>query len=241
MWADHVPEFVTRGYRVVTYSRRNHFPNDVSSGGAQDLAADLHGEDLAALIRAMQLPPVHVVAHSAGAHAALFLAVRHPSLVRSLSVVEPPAGGLLASVANGAVIQKTFAERLAPARQAFLTGDVDAGLRLFADAVGGSGTYDRRSDAERRMMRDNADAHIADSRSTRPRPQFTCEMAKSIIAPALLLRGERSPEFFGVMLNELARCLPQNVMVNIPESAHSVPAENPQAFRAAVLAFIERR
>ena len=48
-------------------------------------------------------------------------------------------------------------------------------------------------------------------------------------------------EFVGVMLNELARCLPQNVMVNIPESAHSVPAENPQAFRAAVLAFIERR
>src|ERR1700754_3430865 len=40
MWAEHLPKFAGR-YRAIAYSRRNHFPNDVSLAGLPDAAADV--------------------------------------------------------------------------------------------------------------------------------------------------------------------------------------------------------
>src|SRR6187200_3233644 len=57
MWAAHLPKFAGR-YRAIAYSRRNHFPNDVSLDGLPDAAADTHGEDLAAFVRALGLSRV---------------------------------------------------------------------------------------------------------------------------------------------------------------------------------------
>ena len=65
MWAEHLSKFAGR-YRAIAYSRRNHFPNSVSPEGMPDSAADAHGEDLAAFVRALGLSKVRIVALSAG-------------------------------------------------------------------------------------------------------------------------------------------------------------------------------
>lgn len=239
MWKTHLGVFAKR-YRVIAYSRRNHFPNAVSGEGTPDVAADIHGEDLAALVKALGLSRVHVVAHSAGAHTALFFAANHPELVRTLVVNEPNATGLLKTAPDGAEIMKEFGGRFAPAREAFRKGDLEGGLRLFADAVGGPGTYDRRSEEERRMMSDNALAHVADATTSRPRPDFTCEMAQRITAPTLLLNGARSPAFFHRIVDELEHCLAKRERITIPGASHNVPGENPQGYDEAVLAFLAK-
>ena len=238
-WTSHVEVFSKR-YRAIAYSRRNHFPTDVSPDGVQDLAADLHGDDMAALVGALGLSKAHVVAHSSGAHAALFFAAENGALLRSLTLVEPPAAGLLVGIDNGTQVQKEFGERFAPAREAFRKRDLEGGLRLFADAVGGAGTYEGRSDFDKKMMMDNVDSHIADAMSPRSRPQFTCVMVGNINTPVLLLRGERSPDFFAVILRELARCLPHSQTNVVNDSSHTVPGENPEGFRKAVLSFLEK-
>jgi non-heme chloroperoxidase len=238
-WKSHLDAFSKR-YRAIAYSRRNHFPTDVSPDGTQDLAADVHGDDLAGLVEALGLSKVHVVAHSSGAHSALFFATKHPALLRSLTVVEPPAAGILLGIDNGPSILKEFGERFAPARDAFRKRDLENGLRLFADAVGGPGTYERRSEFDKKMMMDNVDSHIADAISSRPRPQFTCAMAGAIKVPALLIRGGRSPEFFGAILTGLARCLPDAQVIVVQDASHTVPGENPEGFQAAVLPFLAK-
>jgi hypothetical protein len=62
-------------------------------------------------------------------------------------------------------------------------GDLDLGMRLFADTVRRPGTFDRRSPAARQMMRGNVLAHVADAITTRPvpseRPQ---EFASAVLA-----------------------------------------------------------
>jgi pimeloyl-ACP methyl ester carboxylesterase len=63
-------------------------------------------------------------------------------------------------------------------------------------------------------------------------------MAKRISAPTLVTNGERSPEFFHRIVDELERCLPQRTRVTIPGSSHTVPGEAPHAYDEAVLAFI---
>ena len=236
LWERHLPVFSKR-YRVIAYSRRNHFPNSTSNDGLPDGAADAHGEDLAAFLTALGVKQAHIVAHSSGAHAALFFASNHPEMVRTLVINEPPASALIAGTPAGADTLKAWGARFAPSQEALRQGDIDAGLRLFADAVGGPGTYDRRSDDERKMMRDNAPPHVADAKSTR-RPAFTCEMARRISAPTLVTNGERSPEFFHRIVDELERCLPNRTRVFIPGASHTVPSENPHAYDEAVLAFI---
>ncbi|RXH20185.1 alpha/beta fold hydrolase [Bradyrhizobium guangzhouense] len=236
-WNSHLAVFA-KTHRVIAYSRQNHFPNATSKDGLPDGAADLHGEDLAALLAALGITSAHIVAHSSGAHAALFFAANHPEAVRTLVINEPPAAALLAGVPGGDDVLKQWGARFAPARQAFEKDDLNAGLRLFAEAIGGPGTYDRRSESERKMMADNALSAVADAITTRPRPVFTCDMAKRISAPTLVTNGDRSPEFFHRIVNELVRCLPRRTRVEIAGSSHTVPGEAPQAYDEAVLSFI---
>jgi non-heme chloroperoxidase len=239
MWAEHLPKFAGR-YRAIAYSRRNHFPNSASPEGLPDGAADAHGEDLAAFVRALGFSKVRIVAHSAGAHAALFFAARNPDMIVSLALNEPPATGLLAGAPGAADILKEWGAGQAPAREAFKAGDTAAAIPLFVNAVGGPGAFERRSDADKQMNRDNAASAQADAITARPRPVFTCEMAKAISAPVLLSNGERSPKFFYLITDQLANCLPNRERVVVAGSSHTVPSENPEAWRQGVLAFLGR-
>ncbi len=103
MWAGHLPRFADR-YRAIAYSRRNNYPNEVSPDGMPDSAADAHGEDLAAFVRALGLKKVRIVGHSSGAHAALFFAASNPEMVVSLVLNEPPATGILIGAPGGAEV-----------------------------------------------------------------------------------------------------------------------------------------
>jgi pimeloyl-ACP methyl ester carboxylesterase len=222
----------------IAYSRRNNFPNDVNPEGMPDGAADAHGEDLGALVRALGLSKVRIVAHSSGAYAALFFAALHPDMVISLALNEPPAAGLLICVPNSADMLKEWASNMAPATEAFKGGDTQRGVPLFVNGVGGPGTYERRSDADKKMNLDNVASSQADATTKRPRPVFTCEMAKAIIAPTLLSHGERSPKFFYLIMDQLESCLPNRERIVIAGSSHTVPAENPDAYNQAVLTFL---
>ncbi|TYO64336.1 alpha/beta hydrolase [Bradyrhizobium hipponense] len=97
MWSEQLPKFGAQ-YRAIAYSRRNNYPNKRSPEGMPDGAADVHGEDLAALVRALGYSKARIVAHSSGAHAALFFAATHPDMVVSLALNEPPATGMLNGV-----------------------------------------------------------------------------------------------------------------------------------------------
>ena len=67
---------------------------------------------------------------------------------------------------------------------------------------------------------------------------FTCDMAKRISAPTLVTNGERSPEIFHRVVDELERCLPQRTRVIVPGASHTVPGEAPDTYDKAILAFI---
>jgi non-heme chloroperoxidase len=239
MWLKHLPKFAGL-YHAIAYSRRNSYPNETSPDGMPDGAADVHGEDLAAFVHALGLSKVRIVAHSSGAHAALFFATSHPDMVVSLALNEPPAAGMLVGSENGAETLKEFAIKLAPAREALKVGDTKNGIPLFVDGVGGSGAYDRRSAADKNMNSDNAASYLADATTKRPRAAFTCDMAKAIAAPVLLSNGERSQNFFFRINDQLEACLPNSERIVIAVSSHTVPSENPDAYDQAVLTFLAK-
>ena len=136
---------------------------------------------------------------------------------------------------------KEWGSNQAPAREAVKAGDINAAIPLFVDAVGGPGAYARRPDADKKMNLDNVASFHADATTKRPRPVFTCDMAKAITAPTLLSSGERSPKFFYFIMDQLEGCLPNRERIVIAGSSHTVPSESPDAYDQAVLGFFGRR
>ena len=239
LWLPHLKALSTH-YRVIAYSRRNHYPGAVSPEGWPDTAADLHADDLARLVNALRLDRVHVVAHSSGAHAALFFASAHPELVQSLAVNEPPASGLLSGSPERLEVARAFGEKLVPSRDAFRAGDLASGVRLFTDAVSGPGALESRSRNVREMMMANAVAHQSDAITIRPRPVFTCDMARKITVPTLISNGDRSPGFFHAVTDRLARCIPNNERATF-HASHTVPLEDQRAYDRTIVSWLERQ
>ena len=93
-------EAFSKGYRLISYSRRYHYPNEWPKD-ATDFSVTLHARDLAAFIKALNLPPVHLVGHSYGAFIAFLVARDHPEVIRSLTLGEPPVMPLLKTTLEG--------------------------------------------------------------------------------------------------------------------------------------------
>ncbi len=236
-WWGQIGPLSTR-YHVIAYSRRYHYPNEWVGDGS-DYSAALHADDLSALIRSLRLGRVHVVAASFGAYTALVFAVRHPELVRTLVLGEPPLLPWLRWSPEGRRLLDTFlAEVWEPAKRAFRRWDLAEGVKLFVDGVLGPGAFDRLSSTARQMLLDNAREMQAEAMAAEYFTPLSCEDVGLITAPVLLLTGERSPKLFHKITDELERCVAHVERAVIKGASHGMHGDNPQVYTQAVLAFL---
>jgi len=233
-------EPMAQHYRVIAYSRRYHYPNAWTDDGARYTAAQ-HVEDLAALIDGLDLGRVHLLASSYGAYLALLFARRDPARVRSLVLGEPPILSWLAALPGGAPLLAQFVMDVwEAARRAFQDGDAPQGVRLFLDAVVGSGTFDRLPPQVRASLMANAPELAAETRSPDLFPGLECDDLRAITIPGLLLNGERSPAMFHLITERLAHCLPGAERVIVPNASHAIHQDNPTVYNKTVLDFLAR-
>jgi pimeloyl-ACP methyl ester carboxylesterase len=141
-------------YRTIAYSRRYNYPN--TNPARPGYSAVVDSDDLAALIHTLRLGKVVVIGHSYGALAALFLAVRHPELVRALVLAEPPAVSLLAGVHGDeaarakAMFDDIQRRMVRPMQQAYQKGDREEGIRIFlAYVLNDPHAWDKMSQSSR--------------------------------------------------------------------------------------------
>jgi pimeloyl-ACP methyl ester carboxylesterase len=91
-------EGIGASHRAVAYSRRYARPNEDIPPGTDNQMLP-HVEDLAAFLRAIDAVPAHLTGNSWGAFICLLTAIRHPELVRTLVLEEPPVLTLFVSAA----------------------------------------------------------------------------------------------------------------------------------------------
>jgi non-heme chloroperoxidase len=253
----------SRHYRAIGYSRRWHWPNAADDAGRPGApleepgrrpgapleepgrragyTAALHAEDLAALIRFLCGGRAHVVASSFGGYVALVTAIRHPELVQSLVLGEPPLFPWLPGIPGGSLLLDSFMRGAwEPAQAAFAAGEAENGIRFFLDAVLGPGQFDAMAARARDGILDNAAEMTREAASPDMFSPVTREEARTVVAPVLLLGGELSPPLFAPILAELERCLPRAERRTIPASSHSIHIENAAAYNEAVLDFLGR-
>jgi pimeloyl-ACP methyl ester carboxylesterase len=228
-------------YRVISYSRRYHWPN-ANPLTVANHSALIDAHDLAGFIAALRLGPVHLVGTSYGAFTALALAIKHPELVGSMVLAEPPVHQWVTGTARGATL---YRERVAtvhePAEQAFAAGNDEAAMRIFIDAFDGRGTFDRLPAERRAAVMENVRFFKAITSSSNPFPNLSKDAVRRLEMPVLVVRGVDTDELHRLITEELGRLLPNAERLTVPQAGHGSPRQNPRAFNAAVLDFLGHR
>jgi non-heme chloroperoxidase len=233
-------ESFAKGYRVVAYSRRYAPPND-NPEIVPDYTAAVDAADLTSLVRRLDLGPAHFVGASIGGVAALFLAVQHPELVRSLVLAEPPVLRWALDLPGGAALFDQFLnDAYRPAGEAFRAGEPERAMGLLTDAFLGAGTFAQFPETLRRKVMRAARDWAAQTMSTEPFPDLAPDAVRNITAPALLLSGGRTIALHALVDDELERLLPSCERVVIPDASHDLWADQPERCRAATLGFLGR-
>ena len=240
-WNDQLAAFAAR-YHAVAYSRRYSYPNQNPARAGYSAVVD--AEDLAAFIRYLHVGRVYVVGHSYGALTGLFLAVRHPELLRALVLAEPPAVSLLQDVPStrpgeGRRMYADIEKRMvAPMRAAFAAGDTSAGVGVFIDYVF------HRAHAWETMPPEARDETLRDAHEWEVMmttgtlfPRIEPRALERVRLPVLLMSGGKSYPFLNVIDEDLVRLIPGSRRIVYPDAGHQMWYQQPARCRADVEAF----
>jgi pimeloyl-ACP methyl ester carboxylesterase len=250
IWDKQMAPF-SKNHRVVAYSRRYAWPNSEVPDGVDD-QMEPHVDDLAALISKLGAAPAHLVGNSWGAFICLLTALRHPELVRSITVEEAPVLPLLIGTdpktqdvlrlflsrpRSAAAVMKFFATAMGPAIKAFKTGDLEGGVRIFAKGVLGPEVYESLPAWIKEAMLANGKP-LSSELLGAGFPAFAEEDVRRIKTPTLLVTGEKSPAMLRRLTDRLQQLLPNVQRADIAGASHLMHYEQPASLNSAVLAFI---
>lgn len=230
MW-DEVAELLQPNYTVLRYDQRGHGRSTCPPGTwtIEDMA-----DDAAALIRDVVQGPVHFAGLSMGGMVAQALAVRHPTLLKSIVIansashydeaartlwqarVQTVRAQGLAAIAEGA-LQRWFTP-------AFRTDPVRGAARVQAMRAALE-----QSDAQAYAASCEAVAAI-DFRTSNPR----------ISCPTLVIAGSRDEATPPALSEAMAADIPGARLEHI-DAAHLSAVEQPAAFAARLDGFWQRR
>jgi pimeloyl-ACP methyl ester carboxylesterase len=241
-------EALSGRYRVISYSRRYNFPNvrTVPSGNHSAL---VEADDLANLLKALGAYPAHVVGHSYGAYTALILAMKHPELVRSVVLAEPPLLRWLPALPGGQRLYDDFMNGMwVPAGREFRRGNSDQAMRLTIEWFGRNGylidgkpaRFDALPAETRAFMMQNALEWQALTTSSDAFPMLDRAAVKAIKVPILLMSGQNTMEVNKRIETELERLLPRAETAVIRDATHEMWAEQSDVCRARVTSFFAK-
>jgi pimeloyl-ACP methyl ester carboxylesterase len=250
IWEKQMAPF-SKNHRAIAYSRRYAWPNSEVPNGVDDQMWP-HVDDLAELITKLDAAPAHLVGNSWGGFICLLTAMRHPELVRSITVEEPAVLPLLIGTnpktqdvlklflsrpRTAAAVMKFFGTAMGPAIKAFKKGDVDGGVRVFARGVLGADVYESLPSNVRDAMLANGKP-LSSELLGAGFPALTDDDVRRIMTPTLLVTGKKSPAMLVRLTDRLQQLLPNAQRVDIADASHLMHYEQPDALNAAVLEFI---
>lgn len=236
-------------HRAIAVSRRFSYPNPPTAKPVNDYSARVDADDLAAFIKKVNADPAHVVGISYGAYGALTLASKYPNMVRSLVLSEPPIVSWLTDVEGGKVHYDTFMEKVwRPTVAGFRTSD-EAGLRAAFDGLGAFGytagdrplSWEALTPERRAAIGENVGALRALTQSREPFPEISQDVVGRVVAPTLLLAGDKTLPMHKLIDRQLQRLLPLAQRTSIYNATHALWSEYPEVCSKLALEFIAKQ
>lgn len=232
-------EAFAKTHRFVAYTLRYHGTVPWADDGKQ-YSAELHAADLAALITGLKAGPVHLVGLSYGGLLAAMVATKQPQLIRTLTLAEPALFSLLAESPDGKGALEAWGKGAAPMMAAVKSGDALGATKLLFALVSGDSpeNFDKLPAELRQILTDNS--RTLPLLFAAPEVPLSCDVLRAVQVPTLLVRGERTPEFFTKTNEMTGRCIAGSRLAVVSSAAHVMSYDNPSGFNRTVLDFIDQ-
>lgn len=220
VWLYQQPVFAQAGYRVVAYSRRNYYNSDSAPADNPGSAS----EDLQQMVEWLGLGKFHLVSSAAGGSVAADYTLSHPDRLLSLTV----------SSNNLAATQGYIAEAAARIK----LEEWDELPRWFREL--GPSYRAANSDGVAKWAELNEKSETGRGARQKPVNVVTPDKLETIRVRTLLMTGAADMFTPPSIMRLIARHIPDNQMVVVPECGHSPYWEQPELFNRTVLEFIGR-
>lgn len=220
-WQYNIPGFVEAGYRVITFDRRGwgrSTANPATGPQPGTIAEDLH-----ALVEHLKLDRFHLVAVAGGGFAAYDYVLWHPERLRSLVI----------AASSGAITD----EETRKLREKFALPGFSGWTAEFREVS--TGYMATNPEGLKRWLEIHQNSRQQGAPAQPQRTTITYAKLETIRVPTLLMPGDQdllTPPW--VMRRQLAH-MPGAKFIVLPEAAHSINWEQPEAFNRNVLEFIE--
>jgi len=220
IWLYQQPVFANAGYRVIAYSRRNYYNSD----SAPEDNPGAGSEDLQNLIKFLGLEKFHLVSSAAGGSVGADYALSHPEHLLSLTVSSNNLAATEGYIAEAAAriklkewddLPRWFRE-LGPSYRAVNPDGVAKWTELNHKSETGRGARQKLVNV------------------------VTPEKLETLRVRTLLMTGAADMFTPPSITRMIARHIPDNEVVIVPECGHSPYWEQPAFFNRTVLEFIGR-
>jgi len=220
IWLYQQPVFAQAGFRVIAYSRRNHYNSDL----APEHNPGTGSEDLHNLMEFLGVEKFHAVSSAAGGSVATDYAFSHPERLLSLTVSSNNLAARNGYIAETAARIRPKEEKnlprwfweLGPSYRAANPEGVEKWNELTRRSVTGKGARQNLANV------------------------VTPAKLETLKVPTLLITGAADLVTPPSIMRMIARHIPDNEIVIVAESGHSPYWEQPEYFNRTVIDFIRR-
>jgi pimeloyl-ACP methyl ester carboxylesterase len=215
-------------FRVLAYDRRGHSRSERPDTPG---SVDEDGDDLAALLEALDLAPAHVATNSWGGNIALRLATRRSDVFRSLSCHEPPLWSLLEDDAESQEMLQRGDRSLEEVGRRIAAGDHEGAARLFLEEVAfGPGAWENELPAETQaVFVQNAPTFLEELQDPNS-ANIDREALARLEIPVRLTEGSESPPLFPRVIDQLETLIPRVTRETIDGAAHVPQLSTPARY-----------
>lgn len=221
VWLYQQPVFAEAGYRVIAYSRRNYYNSELAPANDPGVAS----QDLQNFVEYLGLEKFHIVSSAAGGSVATDYALSHPERLLSLTVSSnnlAAASGYIAEAAKTMHLKEwddlpRWFRELGPSYRGANPEGVAKWTELNEISETGKG-------ARQKLLN-----------------VVTPEKLATLKVSTLLMTGAADMFTPPSIMRMIARHVPDNELVIVPECGHSPYWEQPEFFNRTVLDFIGRR
>ncbi len=218
---------LAESFCVLVYDRRGHSRSERPETQG---SVDEDGDDLAALLEALDLSPAHVVTNSYGGNIALRLAARAPDVFRSLCCHEAPLWSLLEGDPVAQMLQES-ARSLEAVGRRVAEGDHEGAARQFVEEVAfGPGAWENELPPEiRAIFVQNAPSFL-DELQDPNWPRIDEDGLSGLELPVRLTHGSESPAMFPAVIDRLVDLIPHASRETIEGAAHMPQLTAPERY-----------
>jgi pimeloyl-ACP methyl ester carboxylesterase len=222
-------------YRCVTTSLLG-YGRTAERRTADNADISLEAEMIATVIRRAGAP-VHLVGHSFGGLSAIAVAVRHPQLLRSLTILEAPAAELLRHAGENAHYD-AFRNMTGGYFAAVQAGKRDA-IAQMIDFYGGAGTFESWPQRVRDYAIDTTSVNLRDWASAYGFA-LTPDLLSKITVPTFVALGENSHPSAKRANHLVGQFIPGATIATVPGAAHFMIATHADQLASLVARHFDR-